>query len=1410
MKNWIKSAVFLFVISTSGLVFSQDTIFFENFDDSPGAKPYGWTTELETGGNNKWQFVNGGGFIPPELPGSRRPPSAYSGEVNALYFFESLLHNSVILITPAINLEYAVKPELRFQLAQVYGDLGPGPASDEMVVYYKTHFDSAWVESKLLAEYTDPVGDWTEQTILIPEAAYVSTCYFAFKATTNHGYGVCIDDVSILETGVLDRYLDTLTIQQVSTDLVVSGTELNPLLRIDLSVKGNTGDVLLNSLDVSSLNTSDDDVPVNGVKILYNSSNRNFYEAVIYDSVSLNSGNAVFTGLDLTLPTGNTSVWITFDLTEDAIHGNYIDAKLLTNSIVVNSITYPSTEVSPPGNRLIQKSVFYDDFFTDKNWILEGDFERARPTGLGGINIGNKDPEFGALDTMILGNDLTGLGTYDGDYEANQLRYENLATSQAFNLYYYNNVKLNFLRWLNVENEDTASIELSLDDGSSWKEAWSNRNEVITENTWNLFSMDLSQANRTSDVKIRINLGPTTSNNHFSGWNIDNFSITGNYVEYDVGPTTLISPGDGCGHSSAETVTVKVRNFGPGATPDKIPVRYSFDDGATYQYDTIEQVISFNSEITYAFGPTLDLSEPGTYNVLIETLLDVDEESTNNIFDTVLYVDPTYTLPYLQDFESGEGLWRSAGTNSSLEWGVPAGPSINTAASGNKAWVTNLTTSHNDDEISILSGPCFDFSGIDYPVFECKIFSAMQADADGANVEYSLDNGQSWTRLGDQGDGDGYNWNWYNSNAVASLPGSHGWTGEEADWKTARIFLDTTIFRGLTSVKFRFQFISDAFNTKDGIGIDDIRVYDAPADLGVISIESPVDGCAQNIGDHVEVTIKNFGLDTLMAGDTIIVGYDFAAQPTEIDTFVLAGNLLKNETISYTFEKFLTVSSSGTKEINAFTLLPDDVDFYNDITTNDTSSKSIDVALTPFTNLPYHIYTVRPDTIILNAYTGSPGDDYLWQDLVDNDSAFHVTEKADGIYHVIASNAFCDYRDTTRVYFLIADAGITNLTYPESSCELGSAVLPEVIIKNFGTDTLNIGDEITVGYILDFDPAVEEVAVLGEEVYPDSSFGYSFTTPADMSDIKSYSVLSYTALAYDDSTHNDSLLQTAEVYGITEIDLGPDTVVRALEYTIDPGAGYDSYQWQDGTEAQSLVIDTTGWYKVTVTQGTMCENSDSVHITLIIPDIGIDRISNPANACILSSTENLDVYVHNVGSDTLTANDTILVTYQINSGTVVNDTLFVDKKVFPGDSVLFTAAENVDLSVVGVYDFIITVDHGEDLIASNDILNQDIEAYGNPEVSLGDDQVATLKTFELDGGMGFASYSWQDGSEDQYFTVLYENQEPDQTYTVNVIDIHGCQGSDDIVVTFELTDIGIEALTSVKLKCLQGCHLVIP
>jgi hypothetical protein len=133
---------------------------------------------------------------------------------------------------------------------------------------------------------------------------------------------------------------------------------------------------------------------------------------------------------------------------------------------------------------------------------------------------------------------------------------------------------------------------------------------------------------------------------------------------------------------------------------------------------------------------------------------------------------------------------------------------------------------------------------------------------------------------------------------------------------------------------------------------------------------------------------------------------------------------------------------------------------------------------------------------------------------------------------------------------------------------------------------------------------------------------------------------------------------------------------------------------------------------------------------------------------------------------------------------------------------LFTSTSTVDLSTPGSYDFIITANHHKDLNPSNDTIEQTIQVYGYPTVSLGPDMIIYTIDTTLDAGAGFSEYLWQDESSDRYYTVNYQNQTPDYLYSVTVTDENGCQASDEIQVTFYIYDIGISQIISPISACI--------
>ena len=174
-------------------------------------------------------------------------------------------------------------------------------------------------------------------------------------------------------------------------------------------------------------------------------------------------------------------------------------------------------------------TIWSDGFETDKSWTGyggSGEWERQAPGGLGGEH-GNADPSSAHGSSNVLGNDLSGLGTYSGDYELN-LGQTYWITSPAIDCSSYTTVHLLFWRWLNVETStyDHAYLEVS-NDGSSWTPVFSNSGE-ITDSSWSQLDYDISStAGQESTVYIRFGIGTTDGGWQYSGWNIDDLEVTG-------------------------------------------------------------------------------------------------------------------------------------------------------------------------------------------------------------------------------------------------------------------------------------------------------------------------------------------------------------------------------------------------------------------------------------------------------------------------------------------------------------------------------------------------------------------------------------------------------------------------------------------------------------------------------------------------------------------------------------------------------------------------------------------------------------------------------------------------------------------------------------------------------------------
>ncbi|MCK5463957.1 MAG: hypothetical protein KAI95_13110, partial [Bacteroidales bacterium] len=246
-----------------GLVFlpiipgkSQQVYLTEGFET--GARPEGWTEETVSG-NEPWRYRNGGHspndmnwLIPPEQEDiTRNPPAAHEGTFNAIFFKQSFDNERTKLITPELDLLGGTSIELSFYLCQMPWTFEGSKGWDVLRIYYKVSDSDPWV---LLHEYLDPVREWEQHKLVLPNPS--STYYVAFEGQTRWGYGTCIDQISIQETGSQPLWIGEIDFQQPFSNFIPSGSPDVPVLRIDFKVFGNTDSAMLDHIHLTSLNTS--------------------------------------------------------------------------------------------------------------------------------------------------------------------------------------------------------------------------------------------------------------------------------------------------------------------------------------------------------------------------------------------------------------------------------------------------------------------------------------------------------------------------------------------------------------------------------------------------------------------------------------------------------------------------------------------------------------------------------------------------------------------------------------------------------------------------------------------------------------------------------------------------------------------------------------------------------------------------------------------------------------------------------------------------------------------------------------------------------------------------------------------------------------------------------------------------
>ncbi|MBE2289425.1 MAG: S8 family peptidase [Chitinophagaceae bacterium] len=381
-----------------------------------------------------------------------------------------------------------------------------------------------------------------------------------------------------------------------------------------------------------------------------------------------------------------------------------------------------------------------------------------------------------------------------------------------------------------------------------------------------------SASNFSTSTQIAFGQNDTTliaDRNYGTGITIDNFKLY--TVSNDAILASIMSPLPGnCGLPDQTPLQILVKN-GVNYPLTNITVYYRLDGGPVSS-GTITSIRAKDSTF-FTFPDLLNIGKSSDHKLDVWLTASGDTYHENDsILNFNFRNSPVITnYPYIENFENSDGGFFTGGQLSSWQYGTPAAASIKKAASGIKAWKTNLTGRHNNLEKSYLYSPCYDISALSNPMLSFSMAQDLENCGnilcDGAYMEYSFD-GVQWTKLGDAGSG----FNWYDSTFF--IWNTIGFTR----WHVATTALPMPPVG--STLHLRFVLFADPAVTFEGLAVDDVHIYDGGAPI------QPT----KDVSTGSEVSSSE--LKDVMAGDNLLMTIK-----TNNYTGVIAASLYKQDTL---------------------------------------------------------------------------------------------------------------------------------------------------------------------------------------------------------------------------------------------------------------------------------------------------------------------------------------------------------------------------------------------------------------------------------------------------------------------------------------------------------------------------------
>ena len=540
-------------------------------------------------------------------------------------------------------------------------------------------------------------------------------------------------------------------------------------------------------------------------------------------------------------------------------------------------------------------------------------------------------------------------------------------------------------------------------------------------------------------------------------------------------------------------------------------------------------------------------------------------------------------------------------------------------------------------------------------------------------------------------------------------------------------------------------------------------------DVGIEQIVSPSTSCELSSDEQVVLRVKNFGTDSLISGDVIILNFSLLGENTIRDTITLTESFYAYASFDYPMTNgTVDVSSVGSYNFKAYARFDGDT-----VKSNDTVHTSIEV-------FGYPNVDIGPDTIVKGlSYlldAGEGFDTYLWSTGVTTQQLSIDTA---GTYHIWAIDQNgCDARDTAYIWLKIRDLEALAMKGPGSSCARNGLDTFRFEFANIGTDTILVGDKLPMRLWINDEISIADTLVPTTDIKPGDTLTYAIDSLLDLSEVGKYKFEFYLLDANDLRNINDTIRDSVLTNFKPVVDFGEAyQEVKALNKLLDAGAGDNlRYKWQDNSKAQTFLARYTGTYIASATDTlTGCAGADTVFLLFDITDYKISAVSLDAHSCI-GSSDTLLVDIMNNGS-LPRGGANVNIAYRMNDDDFIVESATIAEQWQPGQLKTVRLKSPVHHTNEGVSTFEIAVIHPEDLRPENDTITRNTQVHELPVFSFGVDTLKGSKPYKLEVADDYDGYLWSTTEETKSINV-----NEDGVYWVIVTDGYGCSGGDTVYV----------------------------